>query len=289
MLALLDRHSAEFRALQQAGGGLDRARGRSITDWEDLRRWFSDGGASSGAYQLRSAATRALGALLANLKRINSTSSKATSQRRDLLKLAGWFETSTADEAHALFNAAFGLYGARHLGTPLGDGDEVDPDLVLATTPWWKAPTAQVPVSLRDRGDRAARGRSSRAASYEAQKERLLAEHARQAAERQTAMDELAAATRHLETVRLSGPAMRILTELFVSAIGAAQLSTAPTAFESGTSSVANANVQLTARSEPGRTTVLRSAVGDMTFYDLAITVTAAADAGLVAAGEAGA
>lgn len=50
------------------------------------------------------------------------------------------------------------MHGARHLGVPLGEDGSVDPDLLPATTPWWKAPAAPVPVSLRDRGDRAAGG-----------------------------------------------------------------------------------------------------------------------------------
>lgn len=289
VLQVLDRHGADFRALQEATGGLDRARGRKIGDWEELRRWFSDGEAGSGAYQLRAAATRAVGALLANLKRINSTSTKATSQRRDLLKLAGWFERSTSEEAHALFNAAFGIYGARHLGISLGEDGTVDPDLVPSTTPWWNAPTAPVPISLRDRGDRTARGRSSRAETYQAQKQRLLADRARQEQERRAAMDELAAAAAHLEAVRLSGPAMRLMIELFVSATGAAQLATSPTTFTAGTSTVANSSVQLTARAAQGRNTVVRSAVGDMTFHNVTVTVVPAEALPVTAAQRTGA
>lgn len=60
LLAVLDEHGAEFRALQEAqpGGGADRARGRRMRDWDELRAWFSEGGASSGADQLRAAANR---------------------------------------------------------------------------------------------------------------------------------------------------------------------------------------------------------------------------------------
>ena len=127
LLGVLDEHGADFRALRDAqpGGGVDRARGRSQRDWDELRAWFSEGGTASGAYQLRAAANRALSALLANLKRINATTSRATSLRRDLLKLAGWFRDSTTTEAHALFNAAFAMHGARHLGVPIGEDGSV--------------------------------------------------------------------------------------------------------------------------------------------------------------------
>lgn len=273
LLGVLDEHGADFRALQDAqpGGVVDRARGRSQRDWDELRAWFSEGGTASGAYQLRAAANRALSALLANLKRINATTSRATSLRRDLLKLAGWFRDSTTTEAHTLFNAAFAMHGARHLGVPIGEDGSVDADLVPATTPWWRAPAAPVPVSLRDRGDRAARGRSARPATHQAQKQALLADHDRAARARRAACDELAAAATRLEDVRLSGGAMAVLVELLVSATASGEMAVGAQrpAFTAGTSTVADTGLVFIVRSMAGRTTTVRSATGDLTFYDL--------------------
>jgi uncharacterized protein (TIGR02677 family) len=279
LLAVLEEHGAEFRALQEAqpGANADRARGRGLRDWEELRAWFSEDGSTSGAYQLRSAATRALSALLANLKRINAATSRATSHRRDLLKLARWFTDSTPEEAHTLFNAAFAMHGARHLGVALGDDGHVDPDLVPATTPWWKAPTAPVPVSLRERGDRAARGRSSKPIDYDQQKQLLLARHDEVRRARQAACDELAAAAPRLGSVRISAAAMEVLVELFASATAAGTLDLAEgrTRFEAGSSTVDETGLVLTVRRDQGRTTTVRSAIGEITLIDLALDLTA--------------
>lgn len=290
VLAVLDEQSADFRALQDAqpGGAADRARGRNAGDWEELRNWFSDGGSGSGAHQLRAAATRALGSLIANLKRINASSHRATSQRRDLLKLAGWFAAATPDEAHTVFDAAFGLHSARHLDVALEEDDETVTDRVPATTPWWKAPTAPVAVSLREHGDRAARGRSTKPADFTSQKQRLLEEHRRTADMRRAACDELAAASARLGEVKLSGPAMTILVELFASATVDAQLAgDRHPHFDHGHSSVSDTGLVLTVTTAPGARMRVRSANGDLDFYDLELSLRAAAGRNLAA--EAGA
>ena len=160
-----------LRAASPGGEGVERARGRSVDDWAELRAWFgAPGDRASGAQQLRAAAVRAVGALLANVKRMNAASSRETSLCRHFLRLAAWFDAATPDDAHVLYTSAFALYGARHLGVPL------DPDVadaLPATTSWWWAPAAPVPVSIRERGDRNPRGRVVRVADHRAQKERL--------------------------------------------------------------------------------------------------------------------
>jgi len=300
LLDALDVYGADFRALaaaQAAASGQtnsagDRSRGRNRADWEEMRSWFSDGSSTSGSYQLRAAATRALRSLLANLKRINAASNRATSQRRDLLKLAGWFSAATAGEAHTLFNAVFSLHSARHIAIGLDDaGDDSASERVPATTPWWKAPTAPVPVSLRDRGDRAARGRATKPSSYTAQKQRLLAEHQQAARARAAACDELAAAAERLDGIRLSGPAMAVLVELFASATAAARLDSGAgrPRFQAGESALADTGLTLTVIAETGHITCIRSATGEMHFHDLRLTLRterAAAEERSEAAGE---
>ena len=113
---------------------------------------------------------------------MNAASSRETSLRRHFLRLAGWFDAATPDDAHVLYTSAFALYGARHLGVAL------DPDVaeaLPATTSWWRAPAAPVPVSIRERGDRNPRGRVVRVADHGAQKERLVDERRREAAQRE--------------------------------------------------------------------------------------------------------
>ena len=113
-----------------------------------MGEWFGTAGErSSGAQQVRAAATRAVGVLLANVKRMNSSSSRETSLRRHFLRLAGWFDTATPDAAHVLYTSAFALYGARHLGVTL---DPAVAEALPATTSWWIAPAAPVPVSIRE-------------------------------------------------------------------------------------------------------------------------------------------
>lgn len=96
--------------------------------------------------QLRDATLRALQSLLANAKRMLRSASGEMSRRKDLLRLAAWFDAAGPDEAHDLAVAAFGLYGARHLGVA------PEPDLsVPAYVSWWTGPAVDVPVALRER------------------------------------------------------------------------------------------------------------------------------------------
>ncbi|WP_229758544.1 DUF2398 family protein [Peterkaempfera bronchialis] len=77
----------------------------------------------------------------------------------DLRRLARWFEVADPEGAHDLFAAAFGLYGARHLGiAPDSPGTAVP-----AHTSWWHGPTAPAPVpaALRDGAARSPRGRAA--------------------------------------------------------------------------------------------------------------------------------
>lgn len=125
-----------LRAASPGGEAVERARGRSAGDWKELRAWFGAAGdRSSGAHQLRAAAVRAVGALLPNVKRMNAASSRETSLRRHFVRLAGWFDAATPEEAHVLFTSAFAMYGARHLGVALDPGDA---EALPATTSWWR-------------------------------------------------------------------------------------------------------------------------------------------------------
>jgi uncharacterized protein (TIGR02677 family) len=217
ILARVDRADPDLTALREStDAAVSRARGRARSDWQELRAWFGDDGErDAGAAQLRAAAGRAVGTLLVHLKRLNAASTREESMRRHLLRLAGWFAASGPSDAHDLFTAAFGLHGARHFGIPLPD--EVE-SFVPASTSWWRGPTAPVPVSLVERGDRASRGRTTRAADHSAQRQRLLNERALAEAGRRRAIAELAASAAALPDVRLSADALEVLLELIASA-----------------------------------------------------------------------
>jgi uncharacterized protein (TIGR02677 family) len=224
-----------------------------MADWEQLDAWFT----GPGARQLRDAAHRAVGALLVSLKRINASATREVSLRRHFLKLAGWFDAATPSEAHALATAAFGLYGARHLGQPLDD--EVA-EAVPATASWWRSPPAPVPVSLRERGERVVRGRSARAADHGEQKGRLLAERAAEDERRATACAELLAVGGRLAEARLSVAAMGVLLELLANATS------------QGSSSLADHPVTLWVRPSPSGV-VVRSEAGALTVHNLSLVV----------------
>jgi len=215
-LTVADPEMARLLAASPGRDGVERSHGRTLDDWSDLRDWFGvDDARASGSTQLRAAAGRAVGALLANVKRMNAASSRETSLRRHFLRLAGWFDTATPAEAHVLYTSAFALYGARHLGVLL------DPEIaeaLPASTSWWLAPGASVPISIRERGDRNPRGRAARIVDHGAVKQRLLEQRQREAADRALAVGELLAAGDRLGEVRLTGAALSVLLELLSAA-----------------------------------------------------------------------
>ncbi len=260
LLAAILSRAAEsdpaFAALESSSPGgeaAERARGRNPSDWEQLQAWFC----GSGARQLRDAAQQAVGTLLSSLKRINASATREASLRRHFLKLAGWFDSSPPDTCHAIATAAFGLYGARHLGIPLDD--EVA-GAVPATASWWSSPRAPVPVSLRERGERIMRGRAASANDHQAQRARLLAAREEEAARRATACAELQAVGDRLGSATLSASAMRLVLELLASAAA------------SGASKLPDHPVGLVAVPAEG-TFVVRSAMGDLSVEGLALQI----------------
>ncbi|MGH9244467.1 MAG: TIGR02677 family protein [Acidimicrobiales bacterium] len=266
--AAADPAAEALRAASPGGEGVERVRGRAVDDWVELRAWFgAPGDRDSGAQQLRAAAVRAVGALLANVKRMNAASSRETSLRRHFLRLAGWFDAATPDDAHVLYTSAFGLYGARHLSVTL---DAEIAEAVPATTSWWRAPAAPVPVSIRERGDRNPRGRVVRVADHRAQKERLVAERRREAERREQAVAELLAAGDRLSEVRLSGAALQVLLEL----LGQATARFGPE-LAGASAALVDADVVLWVEPSDGPT-ILPSAAGDLTVDGFRLAVTAA-------------
>ncbi|MGW2909201.1 TIGR02677 family protein [Streptomyces asoensis] len=287
LLDRLDSHAQGLTGLSaqaQAQGEsrpevrIQRSRGREFADWEGLRGWFSDtDGQGSQVDQLRDATLRALQSLLANAKRMLRSATGEMSRRKDLLRLARWFDEAAPQDAHDIAVAAFGLYGARHLGIPPAT-DEVVP----AYTSWWTGPVVEVPVALRERGSRAQRGRASAVEDHSAQKQ-LLREAARQrAAARAAAADELRSASGRFAEVRLTSAALGLLLELLATALGNAQLSrpvstdgerTAVFDLDSASSEDAELRIRLTVRRTAGTRTVLYSADGDLLLDDLELDI----------------
>ncbi|MFI1415648.1 DUF2397 domain-containing protein [Streptomyces sp. NPDC020707] len=181
---------ATLPGLDTGDSPVERLPGRSLADWAQLAAWYTGSRGSSGPAQLRAAAEQALGQLITNAKRMLSSGGTGASRRADLLRLAALFATADAEQAQRAFAAAFGAYGMRHLGS----GPEEPDAQVSPTTSWWHAPPIEVPLSLRERGDRSARGRSSRVPDPGLDRVRLMAQAEQEAGRLRAAVAELIAA-----------------------------------------------------------------------------------------------
>ena len=265
MLRRIDESDQGLAALRRADIEIQRSRGRDLDDWASLRAWFfDDSGEGSQVSQLRDATLRALQALLANAKRMIRSSTGELSRRKDLLKLARWFDGCDDATAHDVFVAAFGLYGARHLSVGTGD----DGYQVPAATSWWDGPAAPVPVALRERGSRAPRGRAASAEDYAAQREKLHVEAAEATRRQRAAAAELRAASARLADVRLSAAATGLLLDLVARCLAGASPGFAEAA---GTDDDLGVRVILTR--SPGSGAVVRGADGDFALDGLTLAI----------------
>jgi uncharacterized protein (TIGR02677 family) len=238
------------------GTPVERSQGRTRSDWEELASWYDASHGASGPEQLRAAAGQALGQLITNAKRLLDSSGTGFSRRADFLRLARWFSTADDDGAHRLYTAAFGAYPSRHL---LFGPDEPDP-WFGPTTSWWDSDPVHVPLSLRERGDRAMRGRSSRVPDPTADRLRLTAEARHEAEQRQDAAAELAL-TGSLDGATISPAARDLLLDLVADLLARHRDETD------------DHDVSLRLRAVPGRDTVVTSSDGTTTFVDLSLSV----------------
>ncbi|GAB3432829.1 TIGR02677 family protein [Actinophytocola sediminis] len=246
------------------GADIERARGRRQEDWIELTDWFVDRpGRPSQVTALREATARAIGTLLATVKRATSGGGPEPGRRAELLQLAKWFDEATPDQAHTLAAAAFGLYSARNLlPAPEHDGDD-------ERTPWADGPVIDVTVSVRGRGDRGARGRTSRILDDPLGREQLLAEARRADAKHADALAELAAASGRLDQVTLSPDALSTLCGLLTDAMAQRERTTDP-----GESGDPIGGLRLNIRQSPGRTQTITTHTGTLTLADTTVEVT---------------
>jgi uncharacterized protein (TIGR02677 family) len=280
LLKLIDRVLDNLPVMPALAGeavAAERLPGRTASDWEHLAHWYGAGDARSGPDQLRAAARQALGQLITNARRMLTASGTGLSRRADLLKLASWFHTADSETAHRLYDAAFGSYPARHLLI----GPE-EPDLRVGPgMSWWDSPPVDVPVSLRERGDRAARGRSSRVPDPGAETQRLLELARRQNEARRAAATELIAVG-SLHRSRLSRAARELLlhklSELFAVVSIGREMVERPDA---------DLGLVLRAIWTPGTATVVTGDDGTVTVHDVtlvALPLGVASDEGGLAA-----
>ena len=270
--ALTSRANAGQRLVSLDGTAARRSRGLDPADWSGLHAWFvGGGGRDSDAAGVRRLATDAMRALLVNLRRIAASTDREQSRYADLVRLARWFDQADDETAHALWAAAFGLYSCRHLSFPADD----DADPVPPTASWWRTPVAEVPVMLRQSGERRISGRSGRKVDYSAAKAAALAQ--REAAEqrRRRALQEIAAAPGDPAHRRLSDDARSVLLDLYSRALTTRGRALVPHQVAEAVTDV----FRLEVRRTPGRGTVLSSPAGRLELADLTLDVVLAEQA----------
>lgn len=119
------------------------------TKWAGLRLWFRPTDDSPPRVnELQDIARRAIISLLRVLDRISESRRRSSSAAADFRALARWFaKTDTEADAHRLFNAAFGLWPARHAHLA-----HVDDELIPSGDSWAEAPPVPVSPQLRRSG-----------------------------------------------------------------------------------------------------------------------------------------
>jgi uncharacterized protein (TIGR02677 family) len=263
---LCDRANEGGRLLSLDGTAARRSRGLDPADWDGLTAWFvGSGRRESDAAGVRRLATDAMKALLVNLRRIASNAEREQSRYGDLLELARWFDQADDDTAHALWASAFGLYPCRHLGVVADDAG----DPVPATASWWRSPVADVPVTLRQHGQRTMKGRSGKREDFSAAKRARVAQ--REAAEqrRREALAELARHAGELDSVRVSDEARAVLLDLYSRA-----LTGHGRPLKDGAAAVAATDgLRFSVGRTPGRSTVVTSPAGRIEVVDLTISI----------------
>lgn len=157
--------------------------GTRIEDWQHLCSWFLPGpGAQPSRIQsLTRQAVAAVRTLTLNLTRLSRAGTGSASRRAEFLRLAQILDRAAPEDAPRLVAAAFGLAGSNHYRAKSADAD----DPVAAHTSWWNAPRAEVPRSIRERGETGARGKGSPMPDRSAQRELLQRRRAEERATRE--------------------------------------------------------------------------------------------------------
>lgn len=172
--------------------------------WDGFHAWFvSRPGQTSQATMLRNQARSAVPRLLAVVAALNDRRVGRSDRSADFRTLAVWFaQAADEDDRHALWRAAFGLHGSRHLTIDADTVDERADNPVSAATSWLVAPPIEISPRLRKTGSYERRGRANKVVDRSEQR-RYLAELAAKEAE-QTRLARAVLVARAGAPVRLS-------------------------------------------------------------------------------------
>ncbi|MCY4664878.1 MAG: TIGR02677 family protein [Acidimicrobiaceae bacterium] len=269
---LLDRLSSGLAARVEDAGlagsvAVRHLPGNASRDWEHLAEWFvAPAGRTARLDQLTRQAVAAVRTLTANVTRLSRAGLGATSRRSDFLRLARFFDgASTADDAHEIAAAAFGLFSCRRLGTLSGDADDPQP----SSTSWQDAPRAVVPLSLRERGDVTQRGRPTPLRDRRRERELIQRDRELRRVSREAAAAELLSCADpggRIDGAEMSVAGFSMLRDLISrSGHGRDGHSSQRTATESG--------VRLTISRIEGATTTVKCPEGRLVMRGLAVSV----------------
>ena len=284
---IVERASRGLAGRVEAAGlddtvSVTRQAGSTVADWEHLSAWFvRKPGRPSRMERLFDDAVAAVRSLTLNLIRLSRVGAGASSRRADFLRLARVMATSDTEGAVRMATAAFGLHAAYHYGAPAGDAfDPVSP-----STSWWAGPVAQVPVSLRARGDTTSRGRTSPIPDRTAELRDLRRRRERERASLHSADAELLALG-SLDGARLSAGAFARLEQLAGRALARLPVGTAAaggagngtaaaggSAGPSGSAQVIDGDIVCIVERSPGAATAVSWEEGELCFLGLCISV----------------
>lgn len=235
--------------------------------WGGLVHWFGDGRASE-AERLQDATVTAIANVTALLRRVTESRRGGVSRESQLRHLAQWFAACPTDgDAHALFQAVFGLGGPRHVSVP-----HEDPELIPSRLSWWDAEPVELSRTLVRSGRVQALQGPGRIERNERQRLVLLAEQLKATAQRRTAAAQLASDGVY-ERV-LDEPETQALLGLLDLALSARAPVSRAVAGAARVASGSAHGVRLTLRPVPGSTTV-RTVRGRLHLDGLAVEVTA--------------
>jgi uncharacterized protein (TIGR02677 family) len=259
--------AAEADPAPTLDGGRDVG-GRLRRQWRGVAAWFlGKPGQPPTVQLLREAALAAIDRILRVLERIHEKRFRRANRTLDLLRLAAWFEDEDqVEDVHRLFQDAFGLFSARHLG-----GLDDDGRLVQPAKSWTETAPVELAPALRESRQRTPSGRVGRISDHGAARRLLRERHEQRRRHREGALERFAGRgpQRLGELPVLDDGELEMLLEFLD------RLLSLP-ADGDGVRRARSRDGRLVLVLEPaadGRDAVVRSARGRLTLPDFALTV----------------
>jgi uncharacterized protein (TIGR02677 family) len=155
--------------------------------WDGIVHWFAER-EHSETERLQDATVTAIRSVLALLRRVTEARRGGVSRESQLRHLAQWFTSCESDEdAHALFQAVFGLGAPRHIAVPYAD-----PEQIPGRTSWWEAEPVELARTLVQSGRTPALHGPGRIERNDDRRALLRAGQLKEQAERRSAANALA-------------------------------------------------------------------------------------------------